>query len=256
VPESSTLIRIPGREVLGSVAWIEATGGRLTWAERAKVLFGAFGMFAQGVVLSRRARSMHKRDIRLSELEPPDTPMVRGARELVQKIAGDEMRGHVYRTGYWTQLVLIQDGERTPAELETAWVAALLHDVGTERPTSRGDFSVGGIEAVKALAHEHRWPEEQTHAAAEAIAGNFGTRIGRDQLGLITWAVHAGGAGELGIPLYRGQWLPGHIAELESRYPRAGFKRKVLGLMKEEAERVPGGRFALMRHFFPLLLRG
>ena len=59
----------------------------------------------------------------------------------------------------------------------------------------------------------------------------------------------------IGIPFYRGQWLDRHVAELETRYPRVGFKRRVLSLMKDEARRVPGGRFALVRHFFPLLLK-
>src|SRR5579871_215668 len=127
-------------------------------------------MFAQGIRLSRRAKSLARRDIPLSQLEPPDTPMVRGARTLVDVTASPQMRGHVYRTGYWTQLVLLQDGEPAPSQLETAWVASLLHDVGTEHPTPHGDFATAGIEALKRLAHEHRWGDEQTHAAAEAIA--------------------------------------------------------------------------------------
>jgi hypothetical protein len=246
---------IPGPEVLGSVAWLEATNGRLTWGERGILLLGSFGMFAQGVRLSRRAKSRSLRNVSLSDLEPPDTPMVRGARSLIDEIASPQMRGHVYRTGYWTQLVLRQNGEPTPTELETAWVAALLHDVGTEHPTPRGDFATAGSQAMKRLANEHRWSEDQTQAAAEGIAGNFATLVDRDRLGLVTWAIHAGGAGELGLPFYRGQWLDPHIADLERRYPRDGFKRHVLHLMKGEARRVPGGRFALMRHFFPLLLK-
>lgn len=251
----SLLPVIPGPEVLGSAAWLEATNGRLTWKDRARVLLGSFGMFAQGIQLSRRARSLRLRDMPLSALEPPDTPMVRAARTLVEQTASPQMRGHVYRTGYWTQLVLLQDGERTPVELETAWIVALLHDIGTEHPTPRGDFATAGIEAMKRLAHEHRWSEEQTHAAAEGIAGNFATRVDRSRLGLVTWAIHAGGAGELGLPFYRGQWLGSHVAALEQRFPRRGFKRAVLRLMQDEARRLPGGRFALMRHFFPLLLK-
>jgi hypothetical protein len=177
---------IPGPEVLGSVAWLEATNGRLTWRERGKFLIDSFGMFAQGVSLSRRAKSSSLRNVSVSDLDPPDTPMVRGARALIDETASPQMRGHVYRTGYWTQLVLRQDGARTPAELETAWVAALLHDVGTEHPTPRGDFATAGIEALKRLASDHRWSEEQTQAAAEGIAGNFATLVDRDCLGL--WA--------------------------------------------------------------------
>jgi hypothetical protein len=67
--------------------------------------------------------------------------------------------------------------------------------------------------------------------------------------------MNVGGLGELGFPLHRAQMHPERIAELEARYPRDGFRATAMRLIREEAVRVPGGRFALLGRFFPLIMR-
>jgi hypothetical protein len=240
---------------LGSLEWLERTGGRLTFADRLSILGGALGALGEGFRLARAARRIDRRRVALALLEPPDTPMVRASREHLVRHCERPMVNHSMRTAFWTLAVLHQRGELTPTDLETTWVAALLHDVGLEHPPEQGDFSLGGVQVLKALAHEHRWSEEQTHLAAQAIATNLATRVDPARVGVIAWAMNVGGLGELGFGPHRAQLHPERVAELEARFPRTEFPATAMRLIREETRRVPGGRFALLGRFFPLIMK-
>jgi hypothetical protein len=242
------------RDPLGSVAWLERTGGRMSIGDRFRLFAAVPGALLEGWRLRRRARRSPSRAAPL--FEPPDTAMVRAARAELDAHSVVPMRNHCIRTGYWTQLVLHQTlPEVTPEDEETAWVAALLHDLGLERPPSRGDFSSGGIEILESLAHTHRWPDAQVHAASEAIATNLNLRVDASRSGPIAWAMNVGGVGEIGFGLHRAQMARARIAELESRFPRTDFKPTALQLARAESRRLPGSRFGIFRHLFPLFLR-
>lgn len=243
-------------EALGSVAWLERTDGRLSVGDRLRLLAGLFGAFREGIRLRRRSRRGARRSAPLALFEPPDTPMVNAARAHLLASSGTPLVNHSIRTAFWTMFVLHEDGEVTPADLETGWVAALLHDIGLEQPPARGDFTQRGIDVVKALAVEHGWRDEQVHAAAEAIATNLSTRVDPVRSGRIAWAMNVGGTGELGFPLHRAQMHPDRIAELEARYPRTRFREESMRLIRAEARRARGGRPGMFRWIFPLVVRG
>ena len=57
---------------------------------------------------------------------------------------------HCFRTAFWTLVVLHQHVDVTDEDLETTWVAALLHDIGLEDPPAKGDFSLGGVQVLRA----------------------------------------------------------------------------------------------------------
>jgi hypothetical protein len=180
--------------------------------------------------------------------------MVNGARSHLEAHADRAMVNHCYRTAFWTLVVLHEHTELAPSVVETAWVAALLHDIGLEVPPARGDFSIRGIEVLKTLAHDLGWPDEQVHAASEAIATNLSTRVHPHRAGMVAWAMNVGGIGELGFGPHRMQMHPDRIKELEARYPRDGFRATAMRLVREEVGRVPDGRFALLGPFFPLIM--
>lgn len=245
----------PRKPPLGSVEWLERSGGRLTFADRLALVGGALLMVGQGFGLARRARREDAWRVPLANLEPTETAMVHAAREHLTRHCAPSMVNHSMRTAFWTMAVLFQQGALDSKNLETAWVAALLHDVGLERPAEKGDFTSGGIQVLKSLAHQHRWGEEQTHLAAEAIATNLSTRVDPSRLGIVAWAMNVGGLGELGFPLHRRQLHPDRVAELEKRFPRTGFYDAAMHLIGEEARRLPDGRFAFLGRFFPLIMR-
>lgn len=242
------------RAPLGSLDWLDRTGGALTFAERVRLLAGGVSTLVEGARLRRRALGDPRREVLLSALEPPDTPIVAAARAALSERAGPEMERHAWRTGFWTVAVLHQHDALTDASRETAWVAALLHDVGLDQPPARGDFSVAGVERLRALGREHGWSESRVREAGEAIATNLCTGVRAERVGEVAWAMNVGGLGELGFPLHRAQWHPDRVRELERRFPRDGFRDAAMRAIEAEARRVPGGRFALLGRFFPWIM--
>jgi hypothetical protein len=242
------------KPMLGSMEWLERSGGRLTFADRLSMIAGALLTIGEGFGLARRARDNDRWRIPLANMEPIETEMVHASRDYLAKHCDPCMVNHCMRTGFWTLAVLFHRDQLTSRNVETAWVAALLHDVGLEHPAEKGDFTSGGVAVLKKLAHEHRWSEEQTHQAAEAIATNMSTRVDPARAGVIAWAMNVGGLGELGFGRHRRQLHPDRVAELEDRYPRTGFRETAMKLIGEEARRLPDGRIAFLRPLFPLLM--
>ncbi|HUJ58607.1 MAG TPA: hypothetical protein VLX92_08945 [Kofleriaceae bacterium] len=240
---------------IGTLAWLEATGGRLDRRARSQLLRGIFPMIRAGFRLRRAAKRSPRYGAPLDPFEPPDTAMVRAAREHLDAHSCRAMAHHAIRTAFWTAVVLDQHGALDDRALETAWVAALLHDVGLEQPAERGDFSAGGVAVLHQLAHDHHWSDDQTRDAGEAIAVNLSTRVDPARVGAIAWAMNVGGTGELGVWPHRAQLRRDRIRELEARYPRDGFRAEALRLIRDEARRLPDGRFALFKTIYWLLMR-
>jgi hypothetical protein len=243
------------RVEMGSVAWLERTGGHLNIGERIALMLQGVGALAEGIRLALRVRRDERRRILFSSLEPPDTPMVNAARHHLEAHSCQELVNHGYRMGYWTMAILHQHGALTPAVAETTWVAALLHDIGLEDPPAGADCTLRGVRVVQALAREHGWNEEQTTQASEAIATNPNARVDSRRFGIVAWAMKVGAMGEHGFPPHRAQMHPEWIAELEGRYRRDRFRETGLRLVAEEARRMPDGRFALVQRLLPLIFR-
>jgi hypothetical protein len=212
---------------IGTLEWLEQSGGRLTFRERWSLLVGLVGALREGMRLGQHARRGTRRADPLAAFEPPATPMVDAARAHLLASCGAPMANHSFRTAYWTLFVLHQHDEVTPADLETAWVAALLHDVGLEQPIDRGDFSSAGVAVLHTLAAQTRWSNDQVRLASEAIATNLSLRVDPARSGKIAWAMNVGGAGEIGFRPHRAQMHPDRIANSRRgiRAPASGARR-------------------------------
>jgi len=239
---------------VGSLAWLARTAGHLDRRERAYLLRGIYSMMREGFRL-RRSVKRAKRSVALDPFEPPDTPMVHAATEYLVTHSRLPMINHSYRTAFWTLVVLDHKTGVTEQTLETTWVAALLHDVGLDVPPEHGDFSAGGVQVLEQLADKHAWSADHVREAGEAIAVNLSTRVQADKVGDIAWAMNAGGAGELGIWPHRAQMARSNIKALEKRYPRDGFRKLAMELIRDEAKRIPDGRFAAFKWVYWLLMR-
>src|SRR5262245_47653310 len=189
---STALVPDDVRDV-GSLSWLERTHGRLTRRQRSYLLRGVFPMIQRGLRLRSAAKRSPRRMGPLDPFDPPATPIVTAARAYLDLHATRELADHAIRTAYWTLVVLDTHVELTPQMIETAWVAALLHDIGLDQPSAVGDFSAAGVVVLKSLACDVGWSEQQTHEAGEAIAVNLSTRVDPARSGMIAWAMNVGG---------------------------------------------------------------
>src|SRR5688572_7871230 len=181
---------------IGSLLWLERTGGALDRKEGFRFVTRAIGPLLRAVWRRTRPPAVEKLD--LAKLAPPDTPMVKAAVQLLEQKASAPFRNHAYRTAYWALAVMKREKpELTPQDLEEAWVAALLHDLGLEQPPTHGEFTLGGVAAVRQLAETNKWDKQATARACEAISLNPNTHVDRDTFGLLPWAMNVGGYAEV-----------------------------------------------------------
>jgi hypothetical protein len=140
-------------------------------------------------------------------------------------------------------------------EVEEAWMAALLHDIGLAFPPPQGEFTLGGVKILRELARSNGWGPESVRRASEAITLNPNSRVDRERDGFLAWAMNVGGQGETFYGPYRDLMNPENIRELEERYPRAGFYEDSMNVLNRELNRFPNQRFGLLREIGFLKLR-
>jgi len=244
-------------ERLGGLAWTRRTRGRLTAAERRRLLAAiAVGQWEN--ILGRAKLVLGRlpvgaADVDVSRFRPPDSLLAREAEAACAEQPAS-IAGHSYRT--WMFGLGLAAVDRAELDRELFYCAALVHDFAITPPTQGRDFTLGGAERALACAAAAGVPAEHAESMADAICVHTtpGISPARDgDLGCyVQWGAMADGAG-----LRLWDIAPGNVAEVLRRHPRgAGFKRELASMMRAEAAAVPGGRFALIvRCGVPLAVR-
>jgi hypothetical protein len=249
--------RHPNPERTGGLAWTRRTGGRLSGAERRRLLAAVAA--AQFENAAGRARlALGRRHPRAGEVDvrsftPPDSRLAREAEE-----AGEEqpptVAAHSYRT--WSYGLALAAVDRVPLDREWFYCAALVHDYGIAPPVEGRDFTLGGAERALACAAAAGLPDGDGERIADAICVHPtpGVTVERDgALGCyVQWGAMVDGAG-----LRLWDVSKANVAAVLTAHPRgASFKEELGALIRQEARAVPGGRFALLaRCGLPLAVR-
>jgi hypothetical protein len=229
---------------LGTIKWIEQTGGRLAWHER-------LALIAQAV----RARAgaakekLSGRKIRLLEVEdilPPDSPITREALALSQDLSKPFLFNHCVRSYFWARLL---DADTRSFDDEAVFTAFMLHDLGlTEHGGGAANLGhcftqVGALKAYE-LARKHGWSDRRAELTANAITLHLNVLVA-DRHGKEARMVRAGsGADVAGLGLHVLQ--RDQINEVVSRIPRLNLKREMLATLVDEARARPDSRIALL----------
>jgi hypothetical protein len=207
----------PDPERLGGLAWTRRGGGRLTGAERRRLLAAIAKGQAENLIgrarLALGRLPTGARDVDVRRFEPPDSRLARDAEEACAE-QPESIAEHSYRT--WMFGLALAAVDRVELDRELFYCAALLDAICV-----------------------HTTP---------------GIRVDRDgPLGCyIQWGAMVDGAG-----LRIWDIAHANVQEIVSRHPRgSGFKRELTSMMKAEAAAVPGGRFSLLvRCGLPLAVR-
>jgi hypothetical protein len=229
---------IPDRNRLGGLEWARRTGGKLSPAERRRLL-GAIAV-SQAVNIVGRAKLAlgslpdGALSIDVGDFEPPDSKLAREA-EAACAEQPDLIAAHSHRTWMWGMALAALDAERLDREL--FYCAALVHDWGATVPVPGEDFTIRGAERALACAQAAGIDTASADTIADGICCHTtpGVTVKRD--------------GAIAYYVQHGAMVDGaNITEVLRRHPRApGFKRGLSNTIKDEARAVPGGRFALLR---------
>jgi hypothetical protein len=241
----------PSPTELGTHAWVERTGGRLTAAERRSLLrplartharnaVGRLSMLLQ-VSSGRRNASV----LAVGRRPAPDSALTRAAEEVAQRQLSPALLGHSYRTYAFASA--LGELEGLDVDREVLFAAALLHDVGLPTPTPRVDFTRASAHAARDVAEHVGLSTAATDTLLTAITLHHSPGVSLAH-GPVAHLLSAG-AGLDVVGLRSWQLPPGLLDAVVAAHPRAGFKREFSAAFRTEAERVPDGRAAFLRRY-------
>jgi HD domain len=238
---------------IGTLAWSDRNGGRLTISERLRLLSqGLADQIGAMAPWHRRRAGLDREALSGVELpnRPPDSEDAREAEALCRELSSLSLLNHCLRVYAWGALLGQRDGLAWDPEL--LYVAVMLHDLGlTPRhfgadPTSRC-FAVDGARAAARFAAERGWGEKRRRGVAEAICMHLNVRVGLEHGPEAHLLARGAGYDVLGRG-FRALPEPTREAVLE-RHPRLGFKREINRLMREQAGARPDSRIGLYYRF-------
>jgi hypothetical protein len=254
--QSRTALEAPDPNRLGGLAWARRSGGRLTGGERRRLLAAiALGQWEN--VLGRAKLAIGRiparaADVDLDTFVAPDSAFAREAEQACEELP-QSLVGHSYRTWLFGRALAAVD--RRELDVELFYCGSLLHDHGIAHPTNGRDFTLASAERTLAGANAAGVAAARAETLADAICVHTtpGVTVARDgALGCyLQWGAMVDGAGLRIWDVSRA-----NVDEVLRRHPRVDFKRQLVGMIRAEAETVPGGRFSLLvRCGLPLAVR-
>ena len=196
----------------------------------------ALGLPGLGISRAEAAR------IDLDRIRIPDSRAARDAFERCAETSEPFLVNHCVRTYLWGALLAANDTLQYDEEL--FYVASLLHDLGLTDTCRRNGkcncFAAEGAQAALQFAQERQWPEPRQRALANAIHLHLNTRVSKKE-GIEAHLLHAGASLDV-IGARYDEVDVQNRSEVLDRYPRAGFKIRMIELMKNEAKMRPGSR--------------
>jgi hypothetical protein len=232
-----------GMAAIGTLEWIERTGGKLGWRDRLTIL-------AQAMLASRAARASRNeletvRHLETDAILPPDSAICKAAEALCIEASEPYLVNHCLRAYFWARLV----NGKQPVDDETLYVALLLHDLGLTqryrlRPGEGECFTIPGARAAENLARSHLWDGKRARLTAEAITLHLNVAVGAPHSREAQLVRFGSGADVAGLGL---KAIPrDQRKEVAARYPRLGMKVSITRDLEAEACAHPSCRIAFL----------
>lgn len=250
------MVNTPDPQRLGGLAWVRRTGGRLSAAERRRLLAAiALGQWENAlgrVKLALGRLPVAAARVDLDTFQVPDSKFAREAEQACAELP-PPLEGHSYRTWLFGRALAAVDGNAVDDEL--FYCGALLHDYGIVKPMAKRDFTLGSVDRMLSCATVAGVADERAELLADGISVHTtpGAKVETDgAIGCyLQWGAMVDGAG-----LRIWDIAPHNVREVLRRYPRGDFKRELVDMMRAEATALPTGRFGLLvRCGLPLAVR-
>src|SRR3954469_8711504 len=234
---------------LGTLRWVDRTGGQLSGAERRSLLGPVARTHAINAAgrLSMLARLNSGRRARVapSRLVPPTSALTRAAVEQAQRRLTPALLNHSYRTYAFGAALGALEGLTVDTEL--LFAAAMLHDTGLPTSDREVDFTRGSARIARDVAEAVGLSSATTETIRTAITLHCSPTVPRAR-GPVAYLL-AAGAGVDVVGLRSWQLPPDVLASVLEQHPRLGFKNEFAAAFRAEAARVPRGRAQFLRRY-------
>jgi hypothetical protein len=241
---------------VGGLAWTQRTKGRLTPAERRRLLghvATTLGGYVAGRIRAATGRCpAGARDLSAEALTPPDSRLARAAEAACEE-QPSSLIGHGYRTWMFGSGLAAVDG--VSMDTEQFYVACLLHDYGIAKVVPGEDFTLRSVGRLERCANDAGITPTTIEPAADAITVHATPGIEVDHDGALGVYIQAGAMFDL-TGLRIGDLTRAYRDDVIRAHPAAGVTADIVAMIKAEASANPTGRFALLnRCGMPLLVR-
>lgn len=211
---------------LGTLSWLERTGGKLAWRDR--LVMVAQGVRARADTKKRMKAGFKLRNIEVDAILPPDSAITREATAICLDASAPYLFNHCLRAYFWARLL---DDGRQQFDDEALFTALMLHDLGlTDSHRLIGEkeqcFTIVGARKAWELAAKHHWTGKRANVAAEAITLHLNITV-HSRHGKEAQMVRAGSGGDvagLGLDVLQADQIESVVA----RYPRLDLKNEIL----------------------------
>jgi hypothetical protein len=234
---------------VGTIDWTTRTGGRLTSAERRRLLVdlarahagNAVGRSAL-LVRMNRGRNAHVAQERLA---PPDSRLTRAARDAAIAVLPSTLLNHSHRTYVFARA--LGELEQLDVDAELLFAAAMLHDAGLAQASGCEDFTLTSARMARVVSERVGLSTAATATLQTAITMHHSPRV-TVAAGPVAYLLAAGaGVDVVGLRCWD---LPRSILlDAVDAHPREGFKEYFTQAWAHEADRVPQGRAELLRRY-------
>jgi len=232
------------RELVGSVDWAGASGGNLTARERLAFL-GPIAQQTAAYVAGRLRLALGLRGagrLDLEHLVLPDSKLARMAEAECRETLSPAVVNHSYRTFVFG--LVLADLDRVEMDVETLYVASLLHDIRLEQPEPNVCFAVRGGHEARELCERAGVDDTTAWTISEAIVAHITPGLD-PELGRLAPAIQGGAMLDLvGMRLW--DLDRAFVEAVIARWPRLGVSQQLAALWKAEASAVPNGRAAAL----------
>lgn len=230
------------RPAMGSLAWAEMGGGKLTGLQPARLLANMAWLQIREIVDVVRFDWLRGsvRSIDLQTLAPPQSALVDDCLALAMATHQPALLAHSWRTYYFARLLAAQEGIAHDAQL--LFAAAILHDLGLTDdhapPLAQCCFAVSGARRTCRHLHEHGHGQAVIEQVGEAIALHLNAWVSRRRHGAVAHLLARGAVCDL-FGFSRRRLASADVAALLRKYPRHGVLQ---ALQFETAQHLPGSR--------------
>lgn len=242
---------------LGSMAWSDRTGGKLSGAETRKLLAPLARAHAVNAVgrtaMALRVHSGRRAQVPERALRTPSSALTETAEQVAHQRLTPALLNHSYRCySYGVAIAALEDID---ADRELLFAAAMLHDTGLSTPVPGVDFTLASARTALEVAETVGLSIAATETMRTAITLHHSPGVtladGPEAYLLST----AAAVDVIGL----GRWkLPDSVvAAVLAERPRRGFKNEFRARWAAEAAAVPQGRARFLRRYgaFDLAIR-
>jgi hypothetical protein len=242
---------------IGTAAWCDRTGGRLSAAETRRLLAPLARAHAVNAIgrtaMALRVHSGRRARVPKGALRTPPSVLTKAAEQVAEQRLTPAVLNHSYRCySYGVAIAALEDVD---VDHELLFAAAMLHDTGLSAPVPGVDFTVASARTALEVAETVGLSSGATETMRTAITLHYSPDVTLAD-GPEAYLLSAAAAVDV---LGLGRWkLPDSVVDaVLAERPRQGFKNEFRARWAAEAAAVPQGRARFLRRYgaFDLAVR-